>query len=182
MVHRRMPWITRPRAYRVARRTVGHGSPVATPPGRAACAGSPIAGSCAPHREPDRSEHLFQRPKLAGILMGGGHLEDDDSNCHGRAEERVGSRSAAGFAQVDINWVSVAVDGAVQLLPPPTDLQVRLIHGPAVTGLAPPALPQSNGEQRRATAPIWPPSCAPPGARRPSSTAAEIPRDRARSA
>ncbi|MCM8739339.1 hypothetical protein M5E06_35275 [Azospirillum sp. A1-3] len=68
---------------------------------------------------------------------------------HGGTEERLGGGLFTGRAQVDIDQIAVGVDGPVQVLPLPGDLQVRLIHVPVPADFALAPFAQGPGEQLR---------------------------------
>ena len=62
------------------------------------------------------------------------------------------SHSPAPLAEHGVDQVAVPVDGAVEVTPPASDLQIRLVHVPvaaAGTALAVPAPPEFVGQDRR---------------------------------
>ena len=94
------------------------------------------------------AEDLVEGRRVAGVLVSRDLVRGGSGDRHGRAEERLSGFLIAGFAQVDIDQVAVAVNCPVQILPPATYFDVCLVSIPAAAGLAPAALAQSIGEQR----------------------------------
>ncbi len=63
------------------------------------------------------AEDLVEGRRVAGVLVGGDLVRGCSGNRHGGAEEGFGGFLIAGLAQVDIDQVAVAIDGAVQVAP-----------------------------------------------------------------
>src|SRR3954452_18077490 len=98
------------------------------------------------------AERPADRSRVGAVPVGG-----DLVGCHardrlGRAEEGLGRRHIPVLAQHGVHEMAVAVDGPIQVGPPATNLQVRLIHVPAAaagTALATAALAEFVGQCRR---------------------------------
>src|SRR5512135_945738 len=86
---------------------------------------------------------------VAGVAVGRHLLRLDLSDRLGGAEERLGRSEIAGFAQIDIDQVPVAVDCSVEITPLTRNSNVRFISMPTLANLATPPLAQTLGQQRR---------------------------------
>ena len=82
------------------------------------------------------AEDLVQSWWVAGVLVSGDLVRRRSGDRHGRAEECLGGFLIAGFAQVDVDQVAVAVDRPVQVLPLTRNFDVRFIDIPAAVSLA----------------------------------------------
>src|SRR5215207_8474412 len=97
------------------------------------------------------AECRADRPRVGAVSVGGDALGDNAGHRLGRAEEGLGRRHVAVLAQHGIDEIAVTVDGAVQIAPPATNLQVSLVDVPVTaTSAAPatPALTEFIGQQR----------------------------------
>ena len=65
----------------------------------------------------------------------------------GAAEEALGGGPVALWAQHRIHQVAIPVDGAIQIHPPPTHLEIYFIHMPAATDSALPSTPNLVSRQ-----------------------------------
>ena len=74
-----------------------------------------------------RAEFLGNGSGIAGMAVGGDLLGLDLGDRSGRAEECLGRGHVAGFAEVDVDQVAVAVDRPVQIAPLSGDFEVGLI-------------------------------------------------------
>jgi hypothetical protein len=83
------------------------------------------------------AEDLVEGRRVAGVLVSCDLVRRRSGHRHGRAEERLGGFLIAGFAQVDVDQVAVAVDRPVQVLPLAGDLDVRFVDILAAASLAP---------------------------------------------
>ena len=73
------------------------------------------------------AEDLVEGWRVAGVLVRSDLVRRCSGHRHGGAEERLGGFLIAGFAQVDVNQVAVAVDRPVQIAPFAGDFEVSLI-------------------------------------------------------
>src|SRR5919202_1523216 len=90
--------------------------------------------------------------RVGAVPVRGDTLGRDTGDRLGRAEEGLGCGHVAVFAEHGVDQPAVTVDGAIQIAPPATNLQVRLVHMPVpTTGAAPtaPALAELVGQQWR---------------------------------
>jgi hypothetical protein len=73
------------------------------------------------------AEDLVEGRRVAGVLVSGDLVRGGSGDRHGGAEERLGGFLIAGFAQVDVDQVAVAVDRPVEIAP----LRRSLRHRPS---------------------------------------------------
>jgi hypothetical protein len=70
------------------------------------------------------AEFLGDGPGIAGMAVGGDLLGLDLGDRSGGAEERLGGGHVAGFAEIDVDQITVPVNRPVQITPVTSDLEV----------------------------------------------------------
>jgi hypothetical protein len=78
-----------------------------------------------------RAGFVGNGPGIAGVSVGGDLLGLDLGDRPGGAEERPGGGHVAGFTEIDVDQIAVAVDCPVEIAPLPGDFEVGLVDVPA---------------------------------------------------
>ena len=74
-----------------------------------------------------RAEFVGNGPGVAGVTVGGDLPGLDLGDRPGGAKEILGRSHVAGFTEIDVDQIAVAIDRPLEIAPLPGDFEIRLI-------------------------------------------------------